>query len=45
VACRWLQGNHDKWMTWLSEKGKCNPQFGIYDEALHILKNSLLFDA
>jgi len=32
VACRWLQGNHDKWMTWLSEKGKCNPQFGIYDE-------------
>eukprot|EP00435_Cladocopium_sp_Y103_P065144 s2564_g27.t1 len=32
VACRWLQGNNDKWMTWLPEKGKCNPQFGIYDE-------------
>ena len=36
VACSWLQGN-DKWMTWLPEKGKCNPQFGIYDESLPIL--------
>ena len=43
VACSWLQGNNDKWMTWLPEKGKCNPQFGIYDEPLHILKKSFCF--
>eukprot|EP00435_Cladocopium_sp_Y103_P005247 s85_g1.t1 len=35
VACRWLQAN-EKWRSWLPEKGKCNSQFGIYDEAREV---------
>ncbi|CAL1152860.1 unnamed protein product [Cladocopium goreaui] len=32
VACRWLQANKDHWESWLPDKTKCFPQFGLYDE-------------
>eukprot|EP00439_Symbiodinium_sp_Y106_P051899 s2250_g6.t3 len=31
VACRWLQSNPQSWASWLPDKTKCFPGFGLYD--------------
>ncbi|CAE7627877.1 unnamed protein product [Symbiodinium sp. CCMP2456] len=31
VACRWLQSNPESWASWLPDKTKCFPGFGLYD--------------
>ena len=33
AACDWLKGNTDRWKSWIPKATKCNPGFGLYDDA------------
>ena len=33
VACDWLKANPDRWKPWIPKATKCNPGFGLYDDA------------
>ena len=39
VACRWLQANPNSWSSWLPDKTKCFPGFGLYNTKLEAFTN------
>ncbi|CAL1137404.1 unnamed protein product [Cladocopium goreaui] len=36
AACAWLKGNDVRWNMWIPDSTKCDPGFGLYDDATEV---------